>query len=103
MHHARQVSIALYFTHHIGGVGLALRIYRADSLHQQILRRRLQMANGVLPCDFADAGRFGRGVQPQRQLTGVFFKQQLLGAGKGVGQGITHVFGPVSSGQGFKG
>ena len=94
LHHARQVGVALYLTHHSGGAGFALGIGGADALGQGVGVGGLQGGNRVAAHHLAAGAGIGCGTVPEGQdrRTGVtvFLQQQLVGAGKGVGKGVSH-------------
>ena len=91
LHHALQVSLPFDFTDHGRGARFALCIGRADALAQVGAVVGLYFFDPVFAHDFTDATRQRRAVQMQRHALRIFFQQDLLGAGKCVGQRVAHL------------
>ena len=90
LHHARQIGLALDLGDHRGGAGAGTRIGRADALGQALCVQVLPLAHWVQAQHLAPGARVGLVAVPQRQLLAVVFQQQLVAAGKGIGQGVAH-------------
>ena len=90
LHHARQVGVALDLADHRRRARFALGIGGADALDQRIGRQRLQLAVRVFAQHLADSAGHRVGMHQQREVARVFFQQELVAAGKGVRQGVTH-------------
>ncbi len=90
LHHARQIGVALDLADHGGGARFTLRVGRADALNQGLRAQRLQLVHRVFAHDFAHRAGARVGMHAQCQVTRLVLQQQLVGAGKGVGQRVAH-------------